>query len=59
MKINVFVWNRRKTNQSRKWFKTKQIEIRRTKIKFENKLKKSNDYGWNQKSNPIRNNQCK
>jgi len=29
----------KKTNQSRKWFKTKQIEIKRVRTKFENKLK--------------------
>jgi len=39
-----------KTNQSRKWFKTKQITIKRMMIKFDKiKLKKSNDQGWNQK----------
>jgi hypothetical protein len=39
----------KKTNQSRKWFKTKQITIKKMRIKFENKLKKSNDQGRNQK----------
>jgi hypothetical protein len=29
--------------------KTKQIAIKRMMIKFENKLKKSNDHGWNRK----------
>jgi hypothetical protein len=32
---------RKKTNQSRKWFKTKQIAIKKIKNKFENKLKKN------------------
>jgi hypothetical protein len=35
-----------KKNQSRKWFKEKK-EIKRTRTKFENNLKKSNDQGWN------------
>jgi hypothetical protein len=30
----------KKMNQSRKWFKTKQIETKRMRTKFENKLKK-------------------
>jgi hypothetical protein len=31
-----------KKNQSRKWFKTKQIAAQKMMIKFENKLKKAN-----------------
>jgi hypothetical protein len=31
---------KKKTNQSRKWFKTKQIAIKKMMNKFENKLKK-------------------
>ena len=34
-----------KKNQSKKRFKIKKIEIKRMRIKFENKLKKSNDRG--------------
>jgi hypothetical protein len=33
---------KKKTNQSRKWLK-KQIAIKRTRTKFKNDLKKSND----------------
>jgi hypothetical protein len=34
---------KKKTNQSRKQFKTKQIAIQKLSTKFENKFQKSND----------------
>jgi len=37
----------KKTNQSRKWFKTKQIAINKIRTKFKNKFQKSNDQEWN------------
>jgi hypothetical protein len=39
------MWNckKKKTNQSRKQFKIKQISIQKMSIKFENKFQKSND----------------
>jgi hypothetical protein len=42
-------WNCKKTNKLRKQFKIKQIAIQRIRTKFENKIKKSNDQGWNKK----------
>jgi hypothetical protein len=41
----------KKKNQSRKLLKTKQITIKRTKIKFDKKKNyiKQNDQGWNRK----------
>jgi len=38
-----------KINKSRKWLKTKKISIKRMRIKFDEKLTKSNNQGWNQK----------
>jgi hypothetical protein len=46
MKINICgEIVKKKTNQLRKQFKTKQITIQRMSIKFENKFQKSNDQG--------------
>ena len=49
MKINIYRWNWKKKKQQRKWFKTKQIAIKRMRTKSKNKLIKSNDHGWNRK----------
>jgi hypothetical protein len=43
MKKIIGVKLKKKANQSRKQFKTKQIAIQKLSIKFENKFQKSND----------------
>jgi hypothetical protein len=48
MKISVKVELKKKTNQSRNWFKTKK-KLKKIRTKFKSKLKKLNDQGWNQK----------
>jgi hypothetical protein len=54
MKINSYRWNWKKRKRLKK-----QIEIKRMRTKFKNKLKKLNDEEWNMKKNWMRNNQCK